>query len=129
MTSDYLSKMWAAIAPELGNHLWQSTLFAIAAGLFTLFLRKNHARARYWLWFAASVKFLIPLSFLVAMGSHLPWPRGSAGMHAGLYVAMEQVSQPFTPSTLPGVFPAPPWPASPNLIHLLPALLLVTWLC
>src|SRR2546423_4695124 len=129
MTSDYLSTMWAAIAPALGNHLWQSTLFAIAAGLFTLFLRKNHARARYWLWFAASVKFLIPLSFLVAMGSHLPWPRGSAGMHAGLYVAMEQVSQPFTPSTLPVIYPATPSTASPNLIHLLPALLLVTWLC
>ena len=23
MISDYLSKMWAAIAPGLGNHLWQ----------------------------------------------------------------------------------------------------------
>jgi len=53
MTSDYLSAMWGAIAPALGNHLWQSTLFAIAAGLFTLFLRKNQARARYWLWLAA----------------------------------------------------------------------------
>src|SRR5467141_4274297 len=106
MTSDYLSAIWAAIAPALGNHLWQSTLFAIAAGLLTLILRKNHARARYWLWLAASVKFLIPLSFLVAMGSHLPWPRGSAGMHAGLYVAMDKVSHPFKPSALPVIYPA-----------------------
>ncbi len=129
MTSDYLSAMWGAIAPALGNHLWQSTLFASAAGLFTLFLRKNQARARYWLWLAASVKFLIPLSLLVAMGSHLPWPRSSAGMHAGLYVAMEQVSQPFTPSTTPVISPATPSTVSQSVTHLLPALLLVTWLC
>src|SRR2546429_9400928 len=103
MTSDYLSTMGAAIAPALGNHLWQSTLLAIAAGLFTLFLRKNQARARYWLWLTASVKFLIPLSLLVAMGSHLPWPRGSAGMHDGLYVPRGQVCPPFTPSTWPGI--------------------------
>jgi len=29
---------------ELTNHLWQSTLFALAAGLLTLALRKNRAR-------------------------------------------------------------------------------------
>jgi hypothetical protein len=40
-----LSSMWAALAPSIGNHLWQSTLFAAAAGLLTLALRKNHARA------------------------------------------------------------------------------------
>src|SRR6266513_1483711 len=129
MTSDYLSTMGAAIAPALGNHLWQSTLLAIASGLFTLFLRKNQARARYWLWFAASVKFLIPLSLLVAMGSHLPWPRGSAGMHAGLYVAMEQVSQPFTPSTMPVISPLTPSTVSQSATHLLPALFIAAWLC
>ena len=129
MTSDYLSTMGAAIAPALGNHLWQSTLLAIASGLFTLFLRKNQARARYWLWFAASVKFLIPLSLLVAMGSHLPWPRGSAGMHTGLYVAMEQVSQPFTPSTMPVISPLAPSTVSQSATHLLPALFIAAWLC
>ncbi len=129
MTSDYLSTMWAAIAPALGNHLWQSTLFAIAAGLFTLFLRKNHARARYWLWLAASVKFLIPLSLLVAMGSHLPWPRGSVGMPAGLYVTMEQVSQPFTSSTMPVISPPTPSTVSQSVAHLLPALFVAAWLC
>lgn len=47
---------------SLANHLWQSTLFAAAAGLLTLSLRKNRAQTRYWLWLAASVKFLIPFS-------------------------------------------------------------------
>ena len=94
MIPKYLSAMWTAIAPALGNHLWQSTLFVVAAGLLTLILRKNHARARYWLWLAASVKFLIPFSLLVSIGSHLAWSRSFAGTKAGLYFAMEEVSQP-----------------------------------
>ncbi len=58
------------------NHLWQSTLFAAAAGALTLALRKNGAHTRYWLWFAASCKFLVPFSLLTALGSYLNW--GSA---------------------------------------------------
>src|SRR5207253_4891867 len=77
MIPELLLAMWATIAPALGNHLWQSTLFAVTAGLLTLILRKNHARARYWLWLAASVKFLIPFSLLISIGSHLAWSRGS----------------------------------------------------
>lgn len=55
----------------LVNHLWQSTLFALAAGMLTLALRNNGARVRYWIWFAASVKFLLPFSLLVALGQQL----------------------------------------------------------
>jgi len=50
------------------NHVWQSTLFAAAAGLLTLLLRVNRAEVRYWIWLAASVKFLIPCSILVDAG-------------------------------------------------------------
>jgi beta-lactamase regulating signal transducer with metallopeptidase domain len=48
------------------NHLWQSTLFASGLGLLTLLFRHNGAHIRYWLWFAASAKFLIPYSLLIA---------------------------------------------------------------
>ena len=44
---------------------------AVVAGLLTLLLRKNHARMRYALWLVASIKFLIPFSLLVLIGSHL----------------------------------------------------------
>jgi bla regulator protein blaR1 len=128
MILEYLSAMSREIAPALGNHLCQSTLFAITAGLLTLVLRKNHARIRYWLWLATSVKFLIPFSLLVGMGSHLPWSRGSAGTKAGLYVAMEEVGQPFRP-TLPVISRATPSTAFPSLVDLLPALLAAVWLC
>jgi bla regulator protein blaR1 len=125
MISKYLSAMWAAIAPALGNHLWQSTLFAIAAGLLTLVLRKNHARVRYWVWLAASVKFLIPFSLLVGIGSQLAWSRGSAG---GWYFAMDEVSLPFSQPTTAMISRATPSTVLQSLIHLLSSLLVV-WLC
>ena len=56
---------------ELANHLWQSTLFAVAVGLLTLMCRQNHASVRYWLWFSASVKFFIPFTLLMALGGAL----------------------------------------------------------
>jgi bla regulator protein blaR1 len=125
----YLSAPWVAIAPALGNHLWQSTLFAVTAGLLTLTLRENRARARYWLWLAVSVKFLIPFSLLVGVGSHLAWLRGPSGTKAGLYYAMEEVSQPFTQRTMSMISWATPSTVSANLMHLLPALLAAVWLC
>jgi bla regulator protein BlaR1 len=62
-----------AYLPPFANHLWQSTLFAGLAGLLTLALRKNHARVRHSLWLAASCKFLVPLSVLMALGGHIQW--------------------------------------------------------
>jgi beta-lactamase regulating signal transducer with metallopeptidase domain len=53
------------------DHLWQSSLFALAAGLLTLTLRTNAARIRFWLWFAASLKFLMPFTALVFLGERL----------------------------------------------------------
>jgi len=53
---------------EVLNHLWQSTVCVAIAGLLTLLLRHHSARIRYWLWFAASVKFLVPFFILVSLG-------------------------------------------------------------
>src|SRR5438552_2188031 len=129
MIPEYLPATWTAFAAALGDHLWQSTLFAVVAGLLTLILRNNHARARYWLWLAASMKFLVPFSLLVAIGSHLPWSRGSAGTKAGLYFAMEEVSQPFSQPAMTVISRVTPSTVSPSVIHLLPGLLAAAWLC
>jgi beta-lactamase regulating signal transducer with metallopeptidase domain len=59
------------------DHLWQSTLFAAAAGLVTLLLAGNAARVRFWVWFAASVKFLLPFAWITALGALLLPPRGT----------------------------------------------------
>jgi len=65
------------------DHLWQSTLFALAAALVTLALRLNEARVRFWVWFAAGAKFLIPFSLLSVLGTQLGTPRAA---QAGLAV-------------------------------------------
>ncbi len=128
MIPQYLSALWPTLAPMLGNHLWQSTLFAITAGLLTLILRKNYARSRYWLWLAASFKFLLPFSLLIGLGSHLPWSRGSTESNAGFYFAMEEISQPFAQTTAPVISQTVPSTFS-SLIHLLPLFLAAAWLC
>jgi bla regulator protein blaR1 len=53
----------------LADHVWQSTWFALAAWLLVLFLRKDAAHIRYWIWCAASLKFLVPFSLLTWIGS------------------------------------------------------------
>ncbi len=130
--------MWAAVGPELGNHLWQSTLFACAAGLLTLTLRRNQARARYWLWLAASVKFLIPFSLLVGLGAHVSLPHAAA-TKTEMYMAMEQAGLPFADpipvqtgmiSPGPTVVTQAAAPLAPRqLAYFLPGLLLAVWLC
>ena len=53
------------------DHLWQSTLFCAAIGSIALLLRANSAAVRHWLWMLASLKFLVPFSWLVALGQQL----------------------------------------------------------
>ncbi|MGH9476568.1 MAG: M56 family metallopeptidase [Terriglobales bacterium] len=54
------------------NHLWQSTWFALAAGAVAWALRHHQARVRFWVWMAASLKFLLPFSAFAALGRLLP---------------------------------------------------------
>jgi len=55
------------------DHLLQSTLFAVAAALVALALTRQRAQVRYWIWAAASAKFLVPFSALIGIGRLLPW--------------------------------------------------------
>jgi len=50
------------------NHLWQSSLFALAVWVLTFLFRNNSASVRHGLWLAASLKFLLPFSALAAIG-------------------------------------------------------------
>ena len=56
------------------DHLWQSTLFALMAGLATLLFRNNGAGVRHGLWLAASLKFLFPFALLTTAGRLLLIP-------------------------------------------------------
>ena len=110
----------------VANHLWQSTVFAGTIWALTFAVRKNRAAVRYWLWLAASVKFLVPFSLLVSASSHL-------GRHALVVTGraqwfsvteqISQISQPFSTSAVVSQVVAPPT-ANP-----IPAVLFGIWLC
>jgi len=107
--------MISADFTPLANHLWQSTLCVALAWVLTLTLRKNRAAVRYWLWWLASVKFLIPFSLLVEFGrrfgwqSHLPapelsfLPQISYLMGAASAPALRQTAAPHSPGVLPAI--------------------------
>jgi len=81
---------------ELTNHLWQSTLFAVVAGLLTIAFRKNRAQVRYWLWLSASLKFFVPFALLMSLGSHLGYsPAATQIATAAVSVTVVQITQPF----------------------------------
>jgi bla regulator protein BlaR1 len=80
---------------SLANHLWQSSLCVAVAWLLTLALRKNRAAVRYWIWLAASVKFLVPFSMLVSVGGHFAWRAAPAIRQAQFSSVMDEISRPF----------------------------------
>jgi bla regulator protein BlaR1 len=75
------------------NHLWQSSLFVVAVWVLTLTLRTNRAAVRYWLWLAASVKFLIPFSLLVSIGNQFEWRTASLMSQPQISFVMEEMSR------------------------------------
>ncbi len=86
--------MIESLSSELMAHLWQSTLVAGVVWLLTLALRGNRARVRYWLWKAASVKFLIPFSWLVSLGAQFEWRSAPAMAQPAATFAMEEILAP-----------------------------------
>jgi bla regulator protein blaR1 len=114
------------------NHLWQSTVFAAVAALLALALRENHARARYWLWLAASCKFLVPFSLLVSLGVSVGtsiegvvesfWRSAPAiAAQPEMTVMFDEISQPFTQVSIPA--------AAPEHHSMVPELLFGLWAC
>ena len=67
-----VTKRGAAMNPDFASvllrHLEQSTVVAVAAWLLTAALRRNRAAVRHGVWFAASMKFLLPLDPLIRVG-------------------------------------------------------------
>jgi bla regulator protein blaR1 len=89
------------------NHLWQSSCFALLAGLLALVLRKNSPKVRYWVWLSASLKFLIPFAFLVSLGTVVPRPdRHPAFVAVPVFPnALVQMAEPFSPALKTSVPP------------------------
>src|SRR4051812_15032295 len=114
---------YADLSP-LANHLWQSTIFGAGLFLLTLMLRKNRAAVRYWIWLAASIKFLVPFSVLVSFGRQLEWRSVSVVAQPQVAEVLNEVSQPFAifnaGSTVTAI------PVSPSYA---PIITVCVWLC
>jgi uncharacterized protein (TIGR03435 family) len=107
------------------THIWQSTLFAGAAGLLTLLLRRDRARTRYWVWLAGLVKFLVPFGLLVSLGGHINLPRWTPKAPAIVepaisFVMGRDIGEPALTTALA---------APPTSNDHLPMILLVVWAC
>jgi beta-lactamase regulating signal transducer with metallopeptidase domain len=82
------------------DHVWQSTLVAILVYVLTLLFRNNRATIRYWLWFAASLKFLLPFSLLAALGRTL-FVQTVPAQSMAVLTQMRPIAMPFS-----GIAPA-----------------------
>jgi bla regulator protein BlaR1 len=128
MIPNFLARAWSDFAPGLGNHIWQSTLFVAVVALLTLAFRQNRARTRYWLWFAASLKFLVPFSLLINIGAYFARPHTPSPTRTVLYSAFEQVGQPFAVQPTVSIAHAAPATSATEMAAQFLPLLLVVWL-
>jgi len=112
------------MSAELTNHIWQSTIFAIVTGLLTLAFRENRAQVRYWLWFSASLKFMLPFALLVSLGSRLEWvpPIRKIAAAPAVSFTLVQMSQPFAGA----VALSPPTPRSLDWVAIA---VFSVWIC
>lgn len=75
-----------------------------------------------WLWLAASIKFLIPLSFLVIIGGQLGRQSAPPISHPQLTIAMNEIGRPF-PVSAPALQSITPPSFNP-----IPAILFALWI-
>jgi beta-lactamase regulating signal transducer with metallopeptidase domain len=87
------------------DHLWQSTLFALPLGVLTLLLRRHAAAVRFWVWFAASVKFLVPFSLLMAIGAAVTLPVAPMLPDGPTLEVLQDTAAPFTNAPAASVVP------------------------
>ena len=117
----------------LTDHLWQSTLFVLAAAILAALLRHNGAHVRHAIWLIASVKFLVPFAWLTSLGALLPrfTPAVSnaigpaPGSAADLPIAVNRIAAPFTS----GVFASPASSVPPPAPDWTAAAIAAAWSC
>ena len=115
--------MTESLSSALVAHLWQSTLVIGVVWLAALALRGNRPRVRYWLWTAASLKFLVPFSWLVAFGSRFEWRSAPAiAKPVATFVTEEVLASPALAVTSAVSLPAPQ--SSAEMLWMLP----VVWI-
>ncbi|MFT4111318.1 TIGR03435 family protein [Silvibacterium sp.] len=117
----------AELKQTLLNHLWQTTAVVLLAWALALCFRNNHAQLRYRIWMAASAKFLIPFSLLVAAG-HVIHPATTAVMsRQPLEAWVAHSVQPYMPGSPPVKTTSARATAAPDRGEWLFAVCIVAW--
>src|SRR5581483_993237 len=102
------------MSQQLFNHLWQSTVFGATAAALAFALRRNRASVRFWIWTAASFKFLVPFALLVGIGARAPVTVAPTAAPVKIAAAIEWAADPiFIPT--------------PHTTHTPPTILLAVW--
>jgi bla regulator protein BlaR1 len=117
-----------SVGVGVANHLWQTTAFAAAAWAVTLLLKNNQARIRYAVWLAASIKFLVPFSLLIALGGMLPKPQRAVAAPV-VYATVDAVALPFSGFDATPMAAAPAPTLMERIEADIPMELAAVWLC
>ncbi len=123
----------AHFALAVANHLWQSTAVVAIIGLLTLALRGNAARLRHQLWMIASLKFLLPFSLLVALGTHLQPGTPVLKPRPAVTLMLGQITEPFSRASVvtmarPAMAELSRLPARPKTSNVW-SVVLFLWVC
>ena len=114
----------------VGNHLWQSTLFAAIVGLATLAFRKNRAAVRHALWLATSIKFLVPFAALVALGGAMGLRAAAptTTVHREVTIVINDPGHAFPLSPIDLASPASLLPTSASMLATLAPIAAAIWI-
>ncbi|MFT4114900.1 M56 family metallopeptidase [Silvibacterium sp.] len=93
--------------PALVNHLLQTTAVFFLVWVLTAMLQRHRAALRFRLWMAASLKFLVPFSLLIAAGQHLRPEAAQPVETRAVGHLVTQAVQPYAGPVLPSQMLAP----------------------
>jgi len=122
-----LNSISSSFVAAAANHVWQSTLFALAAALLTLAVRHNRAAVRHALWTAAVVKFLVPFALLASIGQLVSLRAPVPAPVQPVTAFVEAIGQPFAPVD-PSSAPAPASRPLTTLEPIVPVVAAAIWL-
>jgi uncharacterized protein (TIGR03435 family) len=111
----------------LANHLWQSTLVALALGVVAIALRSHRASFRHTLWLAASLKFLLPFSVLVSLGNLITWRAADIGP-SPVNPLVQTAMRPFDATAIVATAAVPMTFAAPGGVLSLTTAAAIVWL-
>jgi TonB family protein len=116
----------AGVGWAVADHLWQSTVCVALAAVLVWLAGPGRPALRHAVWLGASIKFLVPFSFLVAAGEVLGPVVAPLPVRPLPSASVEVIGQPFTSWAVTSAAVAPA-DASLTLLRMLPIIAGLIW--